>query len=62
MIERVLTFLVIGFFVFTPQIQSFWSEDPISWYSNYVVWFALILLCLVSVWRETRTSHGDDGE
>jgi len=51
MIDRVVTFLVLGYFVFTPQIQSFWSVDPIRWYGNYLVLFALIGLC----WFATRS-------
>ena len=56
MIDRILTFLVLGFFVFSPQIQSFWSTDPMAWYINYFIWFALIALCFLSIWRESRST------
>jgi hypothetical protein len=48
MIERVIIFLILGFFVFGPEIQSFWSRDPIAWYANYLVWLALIAACFWS--------------
>ena len=62
MIERILTFLVIGFFVFSPQIQSFWSSDPVRWYGNYGVWFALILICYFAVRRRWQGPADPPGE
>lgn len=57
MIERILTFLVIGFLVFSPQIQSFWSSDPVAWYANYLIWFALIALCIQSARHESQQNQ-----
>jgi hypothetical protein len=54
MIERIVTFLILGFFVFGPQVQSFWSDDPITWYRNYVVWLALIGACF---WTQHRSAR-----
>lgn len=45
MIERLIVFLILGFFVFGPEIQSFWSKDPLTWYSNYFAWLALVAAC-----------------
>lgn len=55
MIERITIFLILGFFVFGPQIQSFWSHAPLSWFHNYVVWLGLIAACFWSQVRESRT-------
>lgn len=54
MIDRVVTFLVLGFFIFAPQIQSFWSIDPVRWYGNYLVWLALIGLCWIAARHKAR--------
>ena len=48
MIERIIIFLILGFFVFGPEIQSFWSRDPILWYSNFLIWLGLIAACFWS--------------
>ena len=55
MVERILIFLVLGFFVFIPETQSFWSEDPISWYIGHLVWLALIALCYFAQPKAPRT-------
>lgn len=54
MIERLIIFLILGFFVFGPEVQSFWSSDPISWYMNYLIWLALIGACIWSQFRSGR--------
>lgn len=54
MIERLIIFLILGFFVFGPEVQSFWSSDPVSWYANYLVWLALIVAC---IWSQSRTGR-----
>lgn len=54
MIDRVVIFLILGFFVFSPEIQGFWSHGPLRWYQNYLVWLVLILACF---WSQTRTSR-----
>lgn len=55
MIERIITFLILGFFVFGPEIQSFWVHSPLGWYRNYLVWLGLIAACFWSQRRESRT-------
>ena len=54
MIERIVTFLILGFFVFGPEVESFWTQDPIGWYRNYLVWIVLIVACF---WSESRESQ-----
>ncbi|MEX0943157.1 MAG: hypothetical protein WD002_11495 [Pseudomonadales bacterium] len=54
MIERVIVFLILGFFVFDPGIQSFWSRGPLGWYANYLVWLALIGACYFSGRRASK--------
>jgi hypothetical protein len=56
MIERVVVFLILGFFIFDPEIQSFWSRGPLNWYANYLVWLALIGACFFS--RERSKDPG----
>lgn len=55
MVERIITFLILGFFVFGPEIESFWSTSPLGWFHNYLVWLSLIAACFWSQWRESRT-------
>jgi hypothetical protein len=52
MIDRIITFLILGFFVFGPEIQSFWSRDPFIWYGNLLIWLGLIGACC---WSQYRT-------
>ncbi len=59
MLERVITFLILGFFVFAPRVQSFWSSDPISWYGQYVIWLLLISLCYLSIRRIAESRDQD---
>jgi hypothetical protein len=54
MVERIVTFLILGFFVFGPKMQSFWSRDPMTWYLNLLVWLVLIVACFWSQYREFR--------
>ena len=54
MVERIVTFLILGFFVFIPEVQSFWSRGPMTWYVNLAVWLALIAMCFWSQTRESR--------
>lgn len=58
MIERIVIFLVLGYFIFIPEIQSFWSRDPIAWFTGHLVWFALIALCYFAQAR-TQREQGD---
>ncbi|MCB1691188.1 MAG: hypothetical protein KDI19_00405 [Pseudomonadales bacterium] len=55
MIERIIIFLIMGLFVFSPEIQSFWSTDPVAWYRNHVAWLIVIgLSYLASRTRRLR--------
>ena len=57
MTERIIVFLILGFFVFGPEVQSFWSIGPLAWYGNYIVWFGLIIACYWSRSREQDAAH-----
>lgn len=54
MIERFIVFLILGFFVFAPEVQSFWSRGPLAWYANYIIWLVLIAACFWSQYRATK--------
>lgn len=54
MIDRIIIFLVLGLFVFSPGIQSFWSSDPVSWYGGYIVWFLLVFLSWLATPRRRQ--------
>ena len=44
-IERLVLFLVLGFFVFSPTVGEWTGISLSEWYRNYVPWLALISLC-----------------
>ncbi len=44
-IERLITFLVLGFFVFVADVGGWWqTNNLIEWYANYIVWIGLIVI------------------
>lgn len=45
MLERVLSFIVIGLFVFSPTIGNWWESSLERWYLQYGIWLLLIGLC-----------------
>jgi hypothetical protein len=51
-IDRIILFLVLGFFCFIAEIDSWHEVDSgLSWHSTYLGWFLLIGLCL---WDQQR--------
>ena len=44
MLERLILFLVLGFFVFSPSIPNWTQTSMTSWYSLYLFWLLTILL------------------
>lgn len=57
MLERIITFVVLGFFVFVADFGSWWQTSSLlSWYSNFIVWLALIAACYFA----GKHSKGDD--
>jgi len=48
-IERAITFVVLGFFVFVADVGSWWNHGDLrQWYGNYMMWIALIAICYIS--------------
>jgi hypothetical protein len=46
MIERLITFVVLGFFVFVADFGSWWQTDGLAgWHSNFILWVVLIAAC-----------------
>jgi len=51
MIERIVIFLVLGTFVFTPEIGNWSEENFTAWYDVYIAWMILIIAVLWIEWR-----------
>jgi hypothetical protein len=48
-IERVITFVVLGFFVFVADVGSWWHHGDLGrWYGNYLTWIGLIVFCYIA--------------
>ena len=46
-VNRTITFLVLGFFVFIGEVDSWWSSESVfAWYANYLPLLGLIGLCI----------------
>jgi hypothetical protein len=51
-IDRIILFLVLGFFCFIAEIDSWQAAGSgLSWHSTYLGWLLLIGLCL---WDQLR--------
>lgn len=44
MIERLITFIALGFFVFVADFGE-WTDGLLGWHGNFVIWALLILAC-----------------
>lgn len=57
MIERLITFVVLGFFVFVADFGS-WSqtEGLNDWRNNFILWALIIVAC----YYVTRKQKGED--
>ena len=57
MLERLITFIVLGFFVFVADFGSWWQTSSLlAWYSNFGLWLVLIVACYIA----TRDSGSND--
>lgn len=57
MIERLITFVVLGFFVFVADFGSWWQTDGLAgWYNNFFLWSLLIAAC----YYVTGNQKGED--
>jgi hypothetical protein len=46
-VNRTIIFLVLGFFVFIGEVDSWWSSESVfAWYANYLPLLGLIGLCI----------------
>jgi hypothetical protein len=56
-IDRIILFMVLGFFCFAAEIASWQSGGSgLSWYSTYLGWLFLIGLCLLDQLRRRNRS------
>jgi hypothetical protein len=44
-IERLVLFVVLGFFVFSPTIGTWLEASAPYWYRHYLPWLMVIALC-----------------
>ena len=54
MLEKVLTFLLLGYFVFVADTQLWWSTSSLAdWYSHFGLW-ALLIAAAYAANRQKR--------
>lgn len=51
MFEKIIIFMVLGIFVFTPALNSWWNNEFLVWYELYLPWILLIIAALGLQWR-----------
>lgn len=51
MFERIIIFIVLGIFVFTPALSSWWKNEFQFWYGVYLPWILLIVAAAGLHWR-----------
>lgn len=57
LIQRIITFIVLGFFVFIGGVGSWWQPDGFThWLGIYCAWFGVICLW---IWALRRASPMD---
>jgi hypothetical protein len=59
MFERIVVFIVLGIFVFSPSVSNWWKGEFVSWYHVYLPWFFLILAAIWIQWRTKPTDSAD---
>ncbi|HIG39874.1 MAG TPA: hypothetical protein EYQ14_04950 [Gammaproteobacteria bacterium] len=63
LIERLITFIVLGFFIFVADFSSWWQYSDLSeWYRNYLVWIGLIIICYIASTRLDASRLSADEE
>lgn len=44
-LERLIIFIVLGFFIFVADLGSWWQTRSLGeWYGNYIIWIGLIAI------------------
>jgi hypothetical protein len=57
MIERLITFVVLGFFVFVADFGGWWQAGGLAgWHSNFILWLLMIVAC----YMVTNKHSGDE--
>ncbi len=56
LLERLVSFLVLGFFVFRPRMSDWWQFEG-TWYAIYVPWLLLTFLCLLLHFGQSRQAR-----
>ncbi len=57
MFERIIIFMVLGIFVFTPALSSWWKNEFLAWYEVYLPWILIIMAAVVLHWRADHRNH-----
>ena len=59
MLERVIIFIVLGIFVFSPTVSNWWKADFVAWYHVYLPWLILVVASLWLHWQARPTDDLD---
>lgn len=57
MLERLINFVVLGFFVFVADFGSWWQTSSLfAWYGNFLLWIVIIVACYFTT-RDSGSSE-----
>ena len=57
MLERIIIFIVLGVFVFSPAASDWWGKSYSAWYEIYIHWIFLLLATMWLHWGIKRNSN-----
>lgn len=52
MLERLIIFLILGAFVFMPEMTRIAGDNLSPWYAVYIPWFLLLVAVTHEHWRK----------
>ena len=58
-IERLVLFVVLGFFVFSPTVGGWLEASAPYWYRHFLPWLAIIALCAWLHYSEHKAGDPD---
>ena len=58
-IERLVLFVVLGFFVFSPTVGGWLEASTPYWYRHFLPWLAIIALCAWLHYSEHKAGDPD---
>lgn len=58
-LEKLISFIIFGLFVFSPLVPGWHSVVLSQWYGIYVYWLLLIILCASAQWLSRDQPHRD---